>query len=53
LAAPIQEADAEHGLLTQAWSPTGGITFYHSGGKSALQDLAVFAIAYAHDKSAA
>jgi len=25
---PVQEADARHGVLTQAWSPIGGITFY-------------------------
>jgi len=24
----VQRADAEHGILTQAWSPIGGITFY-------------------------
>ena len=24
-------ADAEHGILTQAWSPIGGITFYRDG----------------------
>lgn len=24
----VQSADSEHGILTQAWSPIGGITFY-------------------------
>ncbi|GAA4662727.1 hypothetical protein GCM10023197_16140 [Gordonia humi] len=24
----VQAADATHGVLTQAWSPIGGITFY-------------------------
>ena len=27
----VQAADAEHGILTQAWSPIGGITFYRDG----------------------
>jgi diketogulonate reductase-like aldo/keto reductase len=36
----VQKADAEHGILTQAWSPIGGITFYRGTGKSTLQDPA-------------
>jgi 2,5-diketo-D-gluconate reductase A len=24
----VQTLNAEHGILTQAWSPIGGITFY-------------------------
>ncbi|GHF93335.1 MULTISPECIES: aldo/keto reductase [Amycolatopsis] len=39
--AATQRADAEHGILTQAWSPIGGITFYggYDGpGKSTLTD---------------
>jgi YndJ-like protein len=28
----VQKADAEHGILTRAWSPTGGITFYPGSG---------------------
>ena len=38
---PCEHADAEHGILTQAWSPIGGITFYPGWGedrKSVLQD---------------
>ena len=37
----VQDADAEHGILTQAWSPIGGITFYPGWGedrKNVLED---------------
>ena len=27
----VQDLDAKHGILTQAWSPIGGITFYRDG----------------------
>ena len=27
----VQDFGAEHGILTQAWSPIGGITFYRDG----------------------
>ena len=30
----VQRANAELGILTQAWSPIGGITFYPAGGRS-------------------
>ena len=49
----VQKADAEHGILTQAWSPIGGITFYRGTGNSTLQDPAILAIAGAHGKTAA
>jgi diketogulonate reductase-like aldo/keto reductase len=49
----VQGADAEHGILTQAWSPIGGITFYRGTGKGTLQDPAILAIASAHGKTAA
>jgi diketogulonate reductase-like aldo/keto reductase len=49
----VQKADVEHGILTQAWSPIGGITFYRGSGKSTLQDPAILAIADAHGKTAA
>jgi diketogulonate reductase-like aldo/keto reductase len=50
----VQEADATHGILTQAWSPIGGITFYRdSGHTSALEDPVITGIAEKHDKSAA
>ena len=31
----MQAADAEHGILTQAWSPIGGITFYRGTASTA------------------
>jgi diketogulonate reductase-like aldo/keto reductase len=49
----VQQADTDHGILTQAWSPIGGITFYRGTGKSALQDPAILAIARDHGKTAA
>jgi len=50
----VQALGAEHGILTQAWSPIGGITFYReSGHTSTLQDPTILAIAQAHAKSPA
>ena len=52
----VQAANAEHGILTQAWSPIGGITFYPGWGEnrtSALEDPTIVAIAHAHRKSPA
>jgi 2,5-diketo-D-gluconate reductase A len=52
----VQKADAEHGILTQAWSPIGGITFYPGWGedrKNVLQDPAIAAIAAEHRKTPA
>ncbi|EAP98276.1 putative 2,5-diketo-D-gluconic acid reductase [Janibacter sp. HTCC2649] len=47
-------ADAAAGVVTQAWSPIGGITFYRDGSHgSTLQDPVIGAIALAHGKSAA
>lgn len=40
----VQEADAAAGVLTQAWSPIGGITAYRDGGANALQDPTITAI---------
>jgi 2,5-diketo-D-gluconate reductase A len=38
--------DAEHGILSQAWSPIGGITFYRDGSHgSTLQDPVIKEIA--------
>jgi 2,5-diketo-D-gluconate reductase A len=48
-----QKADADYGILTQAWSPIGGITFYRGSGKGTLQDPVILAIAGAHGKTAA
>ena len=51
----VQALHAEHGILTQAWSPIGGITFYREGGAhtSTLQDPVIGGIAQAHAKSPA
>lgn len=44
----------ERGILPQAWSPIGGITFYRdSGHVSALEDPTIGAIAERHGKSPA
>ncbi len=46
--------DAEHGILNQAWSPIGGITFYRDGSTgSTLADPVVGEIAAAHGKTPA
>ena len=51
---PVQELGAQHGILTQAWSPIGGITFYRDGKHgSTLQDPVMGSIAEAHDKTPA
>jgi diketogulonate reductase-like aldo/keto reductase len=50
----VQAFGIEHGILTQAWSPIGGITFYREGEHtSTLEDPAIVAIAEAHAKSPA
>lgn len=52
----VQAADAARGILTQAWSPIGGITFYPGYGqdrKSVLADKTIGAIATAHGKTPA
>ena len=49
-----QAFGAEHGILTQAWSPIGGTTFYRDGEHtSTLQDPVIGEIARAHGKSPA
>ena len=46
--------DAEHGILSQAWSPIGGITFYRDGSHgSTLQDPTLGEIAAAHGRTPA
>jgi diketogulonate reductase-like aldo/keto reductase len=46
--------DVEHGILSQAWSPIGGITFYRDGSKgSTLQDPVINDIAAAYGKTPA
>ncbi|WP_432245943.1 aldo/keto reductase [Arthrobacter sp. G.S.26] len=52
----VQVADAEHGIVTQAWSPIGGITFYPGWGeerRNVMEDPAIAAIGQAHGKSPA
>ena len=50
----VQAANAARGILTQAWAPIGGITFYRdSGHSSTLEDPTIGAIAEAHSKSSA
>ncbi len=53
----VQAADAAHGIVTQAWSPIGGITFYPGWGgdgrRSVLADPTIGEIAAAHGRSPA
>ena len=50
----LQEFGTERGILTQAWSPIGGITSYRGGdGGSTLTDPTIVEIAAAHEKSPA
>ena len=44
----------QHGILSQAWSPIGGITFYRDGSKgSTLEDPVINQIGAAHGKTPA
>lgn len=49
----LQALHAEHGILTQAWSPIGGVTIYGQGQKSTLENETIGQIATAHGKSPA
>ncbi|WP_348788894.1 aldo/keto reductase [Leifsonia sp. NPDC080035] len=53
----VQRADADFGILTQAWSPIGGITFYPGWGddtrRSVLEDDTIARIAKTHSKTPA
>ena len=50
----VQDFAAEHGILTQAWSPIGGITFYRDGSHgSTLDDPVIANTASAHAKTPA
>ncbi|MDQ0620535.1 2,5-diketo-D-gluconate reductase A [Arthrobacter globiformis] len=52
----VQAADAENGILTQAWSPIGGITFYPGWGegrRNVMEDPTIAAIGQTHGRSAA
>ncbi|MFV9458616.1 aldo/keto reductase [Rhodococcus sp. NM-2] len=50
----VLTANAEHGIVSQAWSPIGGITFYRDGSHgSTLDDPTLGNIAAAHGKTPA
>ena len=52
----VQRANASSGIVTQAWSPIGGVTFYPGFGdhrSSVLEDQAIGSIARSHGKTAA
>jgi diketogulonate reductase-like aldo/keto reductase len=52
----LRREHAERGILTQAWSPIGGITFYPGWGderRSVMDDETIGAIAAEHGKSPA
>jgi 2,5-diketo-D-gluconate reductase A len=49
----LQALNAKYGILTQAWSPIGGITFYRGTNKSTLDDPVLIGIGREHGKSAA
>jgi diketogulonate reductase-like aldo/keto reductase len=50
----VQNFGAEHGILTQAGSPIGGITFYRDGSHgSTLDDPVIAAISATHGKTPA
>ncbi|QAY70940.1 aldo/keto reductase [Xylanimonas protaetiae] len=52
----VQAADAEHGILTQAWSPIGGMTFYPGWGegrRSVMDDPTLREIAAGHGRTPA
>jgi diketogulonate reductase-like aldo/keto reductase len=48
----VQDANREHGILTQAWSPIGGLRTY-SNGQTPLADRTIASIGDAHGKSPA
>jgi diketogulonate reductase-like aldo/keto reductase len=49
----LQRMHAEHGIVTQAWSPIGGITSYRGGEKRTFDDPVLLEIGRAHGKSPA
>ncbi|GIU54576.1 oxidoreductase [Arthrobacter sp. NicSoilC12] len=52
----VQVKDSEHGVLTQAWSPIGGIPFYPGWGedrRSVMEDPTITGIGQTHGKSPA
>jgi len=52
--ADVQAANAAHGIVSQAWSPIGGITSYRDTGTGrTFDDPTIVAIAQAHGRTAA
>ena len=50
----VQDFGSRHGIVTQAWSPIGGITFYRdSNHTSTLDDPVIGTIAASHAKTPA
>jgi len=49
----LQRLHAKHNILTQAWSPIGGITSYRGGEKRTFDDPTLLEIARQHGKSVA
>jgi diketogulonate reductase-like aldo/keto reductase len=48
-----QRLHTEHGILTQAWSPIGGVISYGGGEKRTFDDATLLEIARRHGRSAA
>ncbi len=51
--AELQRLNARHGILTQAWSPIGGITSYRGGARSTFDDPTLSEIAARHGRTPA
>jgi diketogulonate reductase-like aldo/keto reductase len=49
----VQAIDADNGILTQAWSPIGGITSYRDSEKRSFDEPVILAIGETYNKSAA
>lgn len=49
----VEAFGAEHGVLTQAWSPIGGITSYRESAKRSFDEPVILEIGAKHSKSAA
>jgi diketogulonate reductase-like aldo/keto reductase len=49
----LQRVHAQHGIVTQAWSPIGGITSYRGMANRSFDDPTLLEIARAYGKSAA
>ena len=49
----LQRLHAQHGIVTQAWSPIGGITSYRGMAKRSFDDPTLLGIARQHGKSTA